>query len=146
MNSRRMIPVGLAASAALLLSLGQPGVGAASSRGPSAGHPQRVSLSTASPASASCPMRFSFSLARASNDTLAICDPNGWVVESLIDGPMDAGAHVAVWNGLGENGRPMHGNAYLAVLRADGRIVSQPFVLTASHSARAMEATAAAVQ
>ena len=144
MTSRRTMSAGLAASAALLLALGQPGVGAASSQRPSL--PHRVTLSTASPASASCPMQFSFSLGRASNVTLAICDPNGWVVGSLIDGPMDAGIHVAVWNGLDENGRPLRGNAYLAVLRADGRIVSQPFVLTASRAARATEATAAAVQ
>lgn len=138
MKSRHPMSAGLAASAALLLSLGQPGVSAASQH--------RVSLSTTSPASATCPMRLDFSLARASNVTLTICDPNGWVVQSLVDGPMDAGAHVAVWNGLDENGRPMRGDAYLAVLRADGRIVSQPFVLTASRATRATEATAAAIQ
>lgn len=137
MRSKRFIVVlGMLAAAAVVVFLvakgyNPPGgntsgtIGAATARS--------ISLAVNSPESAVCPMTLRFSILRAANVSLTICDPNGWVVKSIVDDTMDAGAHTAMWDGYDGLGHAVRGNAYLAVLRADGRVASQPFILRPRH-------------
>jgi flagellar hook assembly protein FlgD len=88
-----------------------------------------ISLEVASPRSAVCPMTLHYSIHRPANVSLTICDPNGWVVKSLVDDPMTAGAHEVTWDGSDGLGHAVRGNAYIAVLRANGGVANQPFIL-----------------
>ena len=53
--------------------------------------------------------------------TLAIYDVAGRRVRTLLDGPVVAGPHTALWDGRDDAGRPVASGIYVAWLRAPGR-------------------------
>ncbi len=124
MNSK-MAGTGLA-TLLVAVALASPHVAAASPH--RAACPQ-LSLA-GSPESEHFPMTMRYACPVAGTVTLTICDPNGWPVRSLVDRPSETGAQVATWDGLDEQGHRVRGDAYLAVLRIGGRVVSRPFVLS----------------
>lgn len=78
----------------------------------------------ASPALAGYPNPFNprttlrFVLADAASVRLEIFDPAGRLVRRLVSGPLTAGEHEVMWNGLDESGRAVGSGQYLARLRA----------------------------
>ena len=83
-----------------------------------------------------------FMVSHPGNVWLAVCDPNGWVVQVLVDGQMVAGCHTAVWDGCDLEGRPVADGAYLVILCADGQRKTAPFVLHKSSSSKSRSLTA----
>ena len=126
MNAKRN-GVGLA-MALMVVVLASPCVSAASQHRPGAA-PPRLSLAAYSPESIRFPLPLRYSLERPGTVSLTICDADGWQVRSIVDPAIESGEHVAIWDGLDDQGHRVRGHAYLAVLRVDGRVVSQPFVL-----------------
>ena len=59
-----------------------------------------------------------FSLAEPGRVRLAVCDVAGRAVRSLVDGPLAAGEHAAVWDGRDERGAAMSSGVYLVDFRA----------------------------
>jgi hypothetical protein len=57
-----------------------------------------------------------FELHRPGRVNLDVHDAAGRRVARLVDGPMTVGEHVAEWNGLGDDGRPMPSGVYFARL------------------------------
>jgi flagellar hook assembly protein FlgD len=62
----------------------------------------------------------SFTLPSPSPATLAVYDITGRKVRTLVSGPMSAGTHMFVWNGLDDAGRPVSSGVYLYRLTAGG--------------------------
>jgi len=62
--------------------------------------------------------RFAFSLAGRTNVWLALYDPSGRLVRRLVDARLDAGPHVAAWDGADERGRRVPPGVYLYELAA----------------------------
>ncbi len=70
-----------------------------------------------------------FTLARGASVRLQVFDPAGRFVRTLVDGPVAAGAHHAVWNGTDAAGRPVASGVYFARLEADGFSAVRKLVL-----------------
>ena len=130
MNKRTVIITGvlvIGAGVAFVALRGYPLTG--STQG-SMGAASKVSLSMNEPASAAhCPIEFRISTQRQAAVSLLICDPNGGPVRTLVDTDMAAGQHAVVWDGMDDRGHRVAGDAYLAVLHADARVVNQPIRL-----------------
>ena len=62
--------------------------------------------------------RIRFHLAREAEVSLAVCNLRGEKVRNLIDGRMEPGAHVAVWDGRDDLGMILTSGLYFCVLRA----------------------------
>jgi hypothetical protein len=119
------------ATALALVALVSPRIGGASPDRSGAA-PARMSLPGDAAGSARFPLALHYCCARPGTVSLAICTPDGWPVRSLVDRAPVAGECQAVWDGLDDQGQKVRGSAYLAVLRVNGRIVTQPFVLSPS--------------
>ncbi|HET9869137.1 MAG TPA: FlgD immunoglobulin-like domain containing protein [bacterium] len=67
--------------------------------------------------------------ARKQNVTLSICVPEGRVVRRLYSGEWQKGAQEITWDGLDGAGRPTPPGAYLVVLKAGGKTMSDRLIL-----------------
>jgi hypothetical protein len=66
-----------------------------------------------------------FTLPRATDITLAVFDPSGRRLRSLIAGAMPAGSHEAAWDFRDDRGRKMPTGIYLVRMEADERVLTQ---------------------
>jgi flagellar hook assembly protein FlgD len=71
-----------------------------------------------------------FELAAAADVKLAIYDPAGRVVRTLLSGERQAGRHVAVWDGRDEQARSVAPGLYFYRLEADHRVTGGKVILT----------------
>jgi endo-1,4-beta-xylanase len=62
-----------------------------------------------------------FTLTSAAETNLAVYDAAGRLVRTLLDAPLSAGLHHAVWNGLDEQGLPAAAGIYFCRLTADAQ-------------------------
>ncbi len=83
--------------------------------------PARVTLHPAFPNPFRETTTLRFELPRPERVTVIVYDVLGARVATLFDGPADAGAHEALWDGRDAAGRPAAAGAYLVVLRAGAR-------------------------
>ena len=75
-------------------------------------------------------VRATFTLPSATNDAeLALYDPSGRRVKTLIGGPLAAGPHSVEWHGLDEGGRPAPAGIYFMRLRAGGKFAVQKVLM-----------------
>jgi len=65
-----------------------------------------------------------FSLASAGHTTIRIFDAAGRVVRTLVDSPVEAGPHTAVWDSTTDTGRRAASGVYFVRMEAEGRHVS----------------------
>jgi hypothetical protein len=65
-----------------------------------------------------------FDLPRTESVALAVYDPSGRRVATILDGLLPAGSHAFVWDGRDDTGRPAASGAYIARLAA-GREISR---------------------
>ncbi len=70
-----------------------------------------------------------FAVGAAGHVRLAVYDLHGRRVASLIDGPVAAGAHLAVWRGQDEHGSVVASGVYLYRLEAAGHVETRAMVL-----------------
>ncbi len=61
-----------------------------------------------------------FALAAPGRASLRVYDLGGRLVRTLVDGPLDAGWHEAVWSGRDDRGRSAGAGVYFVMLSADG--------------------------
>jgi hypothetical protein len=73
--------------------------------------------------------RISFAVPRASAATLRVYDVTGRLVRTLLDGPVEAGAHTLDWNGRNADGRDVASGVYFYRLQADGREATRKMVM-----------------
>jgi len=78
----------------------------------------RLLLSPPQPNPAMGPVRISFELPRSSEVSLEIFDPAGRLVRALERGPIEAGSHVRVWDGLDQYRHPVSSGLYYYRLSA----------------------------
>ncbi|HOX27017.1 MAG TPA: FlgD immunoglobulin-like domain containing protein [Candidatus Krumholzibacteria bacterium] len=71
----------------------------------------------------------SFDLARSARVDLAIYDVRGHLVRTVVARELPAGAHDAVWDGRGGDGRLQAAGVYVARLNAGGEVQTQRLVL-----------------
>jgi hypothetical protein len=74
-------------------------------------------------------LRVAFTLARAAQARLTICDLRGRVVRTLVATRLAAGRHVRVWDGCDATGRPVASGCYEARIAAAGRVGARPVML-----------------
>ena len=75
-------------------------------------------------------MRLSFTVPRAGRASLIVTDARGRRVRTVCpDGPVEAGDHVAAWDGADENGARVAPGVYFGALRMDGRIETKRLVV-----------------
>ncbi len=60
---------------------------------------------------------------------LAVFDVTGRLVRQVIQGPEDAGEHVAEWDGLTDGGKRATAGAYFARLSAGDAVLTEKIVL-----------------
>ena len=92
---------------------------------PSAGEQARLTL-RAAPNPFSGSTRLSFELPRAETVKLCIFDVNGRLVRTLVDGPLEAGAHGFEWDGRNQRGDRVGSSVYFGRLEVGEVSVSQP--------------------
>lgn len=73
--------------------------------------------------------RISFELGESCRAALAVYDVRGKLVRVLARGPMEAGAHSAVWDGRNERGDPVASGVYFYRLRAGSFTETKKLVL-----------------
>jgi hypothetical protein len=73
--------------------------------------------------------RISFELGESCRAALAVYDVRGKLVQVLARGPMEAGAHSAVWDGRNERGDPVASGVYFYRLRAGSFTETKKLVL-----------------
>jgi len=95
---------------------GVPGVSGASDPRPAA----RTILYTNRPNPFSAETHIGFRLASAGPAELAIYDPAGRQVRSLISGPLSAGEHAVVWDGKDTQGHAVNAGIYFYELKTEG--------------------------
>lgn len=71
-----------------------------------------------------------FDLERPSRTTIRIHDVRGRLVRSLVNGPVEAGTHTAIWNGRDDRGRAVASGVYVLRLEAGEYRASRRIVLT----------------
>ena len=74
------------------------------------------------------PVVLRYGLARAGEVSVAIYDPQGRRVRTLVSGARSPGWHEAIWDGRDESGAPVGPGIYIAGCRADGRVFQQRLV------------------
>jgi flagellar hook assembly protein FlgD len=62
--------------------------------------------------------------------SLRIYDVSGQLVKTLLDSPMEAGTHQAVWNGLDEQGRAVSSGVYFYQLQGETENTTKKLVVT----------------
>jgi len=60
---------------------------------------------------------------------LEVLDVRGWLVQTLVNGPIEAGHHTAVWQGMSDSGQRMASGIYLYRLRAGAFVETRRMVL-----------------
>jgi hypothetical protein len=87
------------------------------------GRPREASTEflAAAPNPSSGPIALTFDLPRAGRIAIEILDPGGRRVRELCRSVRRSGAGEVVWDGRGDNGRPLRSGLYLARLRFEGR-------------------------
>ncbi len=73
--------------------------------------------------------RIEFALPSTMNVDLAVYDPAGRLVNTLVRAPMKAGTHAAVWNGTDRNGNEVASGIYLYRLKAGGNVETRKLLL-----------------
>jgi len=71
----------------------------------------------------------SFSLAQAGRAQLAVYNVRGQRVRTLVDDPLPAGEHTAVWNGRDDAGRPCASGVYLLRLQTGATVQTSKVLL-----------------
>jgi hypothetical protein len=71
-----------------------------------------------------------YSLPENSHVTLRVYDLRGSLVTTLVDGQIEAGDHVAVWNGRGDSGRGVASGMYFARIESTHGVLTSKMVLT----------------
>jgi hypothetical protein len=61
-----------------------------------------------------------FTIDRPGRVELSLFDVSGRLVRTLVDGELDAGEHVAIWDGRDDRGRPMPAGTYFSRLNGAG--------------------------
>jgi hypothetical protein len=93
-------------------------------------HPGAVTRLAATPSPSSGEVRFAMELAHATDVELAIFDVTGRKVATLYEGPLQAGASVHHWNGMGPTGAVAGGVYFARLSSRDGssqaRLVMRP--------------------
>ncbi|HFE53999.1 MAG TPA: hypothetical protein ENK07_11175 [Bacteroidetes bacterium] len=92
--------------------------------------PERFALHAAYPNPFNPSTTLRYDLPRAGVVRLVVVDALGRTVAVLVDGPVPAGRHAAVWDGRDQSGQPVGSGVYLAVMKAgDQRFVSKMLLL-----------------
>lgn len=92
--------------------------------------PSTVALSAPSPNPVRGEGVLRFALPRASHVSLALFDPNGREVLSLVRGERDAGEHAVRWSARDADGRALPAGVYFARLVAGGRSLVRRVIVT----------------
>lgn len=71
-----------------------------------------------------CCASLRFALPRPVEATVAVLDPAGAVVRSLIDGKLDGGEHACAWDGRDDSGRPVPSGTYVLRLVVETRVLT----------------------
>jgi len=74
--------------------------------------------------------RVLYQLEKPGKAKLIVYDVMGRKVRTLVDGTMQAGQHVAVWDGRGANGLPVASGIYLCRLESAGKVSVRKMVLS----------------
>jgi len=85
---------------------------------PPVGGPTRFLFEPPRPNPSGGPVAFSWTLPAASRTRLRLYDVTGRLVATLVDGPLPAGRHSAVWSGHARGGRTAAAGVYFARLEA----------------------------
>jgi len=93
------------------------------------GTPLGLNLRTSYPNPSGARTRIDFSLPEPGHASLRVFDPEGRMVRMLVDGDLQAGDHMAVWNGEDDEGRPLASGTYYYELEADGRRTARTSVM-----------------
>jgi hypothetical protein len=73
--------------------------------------------------------RIGFALPRTTDVTLHVFDVTGRLVETLVNGPVEAGAHVVDWNGRNDQGHSVANGVYFYRLQAAGESATRKMTL-----------------
>jgi hypothetical protein len=73
--------------------------------------------------------RIGFAVPRASDVRLRVFDVSGRLVRTLVNGPLDAGAHVVDWNGRNEQSKAVSNGVYFYRLQAEGKSATRKMIL-----------------
>jgi len=93
------------------------------------GVPSNVLLGRASPNPFGTSMTLSYALPTRGHVRLSIYNVAGREVAALIDGPMDAGPHLASWDGTNARGAELPAGVYFARLAFAGHDEARKIVL-----------------
>ena len=88
-----------------------------------------LSLTTGAPNPFRSQTRIAFELATGGPVDLSIYDARGRRVRSLLRETLEAGRHVAIWEGRDESGESVPPGMYFSVLKADGEMRSRKILL-----------------
>jgi choice-of-anchor B domain-containing protein len=94
-----------------------------------AGAPARVALHANTPNPSRSSTTISFDLPRASDARLTIVSPEGRIVATLVDAAVPPGAHRAIWDGRGSDGRAVASGVYFYRLEAGGEVQTRRMLL-----------------
>ncbi len=94
---------------------------------PSVTRPPALLTSAPNPASARATLRFSLPTAGETN--LMVYRPDGRLVETLVQGPMDAGPHAVVWDFTDARGNRLPAGVYFYRLRGEGVDMTRKLLL-----------------
>jgi hypothetical protein len=92
--------------------------------------PKETFLAGSSPNPSTSVAQVSFGLDRRTPVRLAIYNVAGRFVRLLIEGVMDAGVHLADWDGKDGRGQDAAAGVYIAKLQAGEKVLTQKMVLT----------------
>lgn len=70
-----------------------------------------------------------FNLMTGGSVALSVYDPSGRLVRRLLDGPHEAGQHIAIWDGRDAEGRPLASGTYSYDVVVDGRRIASSKVV-----------------
>lgn len=85
----------------------------------------RARLDAAAPSPFSLRTRVAFHLPFATGVRLTVHDVRGWRARTLIQGLLEPGSHVVVWDGRDHDGRELGSGLYLIRLEAAGRVATE---------------------
>lgn len=89
----------------------------------------RFALSAPAPDPVRTSMRYSIELPRAARARVRVLDVSGRIVETLADGPLDAGVHGFSWNAARRDGSRLASGVYVLELSAAGERQARRFVV-----------------
>jgi hypothetical protein len=94
------------------------------------GKPARIRLLSSFPNPFTASTSIPFFLASSGFAHLAVYDPGGRRVRTLLARPLSSGSYVAVWDGLGETGSPVAAGVYVLRLAIPGEAMSGKVIVS----------------